>query len=83
MYARHDGNARAARDEMQQIKADLLGPDHTLPSLKFFKRMEEKVLLHNTVEDLVIKFTFFMFPVTTSFYLTTIESNPNSPFGRL
>ena len=53
LTAKHNGDARAAKEEMQQKNAHLLGPDHDLPSLRFFKRQATKMLEHHTVEDLV------------------------------
>ena len=43
LTAKHDGDARAAKEEMQQKNAHLLGPNHDLPSLRFFKRQATKI----------------------------------------
>ena len=54
LTAKHNGNARAARQEMAERNANLLGPGQDVPSQRFFKRNEAKFLQHHTVEDLVI-----------------------------
>ena len=53
LYCKHNGGLTAARNDFAQNHAHLLVPGQNLPSLIFFKRNAEKLLTHQTVENLV------------------------------
>ena len=57
----YDGNAQAAREDMAQITAHLLGPCQTVPTKKFLKRIEAKFFKNHIVEDLVIIYSYVIF----------------------